>query len=280
MFSGAMPRVLTSSCSATFLSSRPCIRCVIFRSFMRFSVSGELRPVMTATVIPAAISCFSPSPSRILNPLSSSPFALKWILPSLMMPSTSRATSLMPAAFPSRDSGQSFCSGLFSSSIMMPLICSLDHASAKKVVHIDCTNQGAVCIGYRQGTDFKAFHHVKRFCRQLVWLDGSAVACHHVSNRGDVYIYRFIQSAAQVPIGENACHGAIGIHHCGHAKSLTGNFKQGSAQCRVFIDDGYTIAGVHYVRHPEQQLAAKAAAGVGECKIFCAEAPRLQQGNG
>src|SRR5690554_4744783 len=142
------------------------------RSFIRRSVRGEWRPVITAMSIPAAMACFMPRPSRILNALISSPLAENSREPSVMTPSTSSTSKETDAAISAR------CAGNPGANVIS------DHPCPQQIVHIDGSDKLIIPVQHRQGVDLQFFHHMQCFSGELVIMDNPPVARHNVPDQG------------------------------------------------------------------------------------------------
>src|SRR5712671_6685394 len=87
----AWPRRLSK---AVLLSPAPCSTSVMPSSAARTSTARERRAESMATSTPLSFSIFSPWPSRALNAFNSAPVSLKYRVPSVSTPSTSKIINL------------------------------------------------------------------------------------------------------------------------------------------------------------------------------------------
>src|SRR5690554_395596 len=147
-------------------------------------------------------------------------------------------------------------------------------------MHVDGANQVAVVVGDGQGIDLHLFHDVQCLGRQVVSLNGFAVAGHDVPDRSVVNVDRFVQGPAQVAIGKYAGQMPLGVHDGGHAQPFTADLQQGAAEGGGFRNFGNLVAGMHDVRNPQQQAPSQTAARVREGKVFGTEASNFQQNYG
>src|SRR5258708_18287431 len=81
---------------AVLLSPAPCSTSVMPSSAARTSTARERRAESMATSTPLSFSIFSPWPSRALNAFNSAPVSLKYRVPSVSTPSTSKILNLTP----------------------------------------------------------------------------------------------------------------------------------------------------------------------------------------
>src|SRR5258706_10485448 len=227
-------------------------------SFARSATILDFRPDSSAVTMPLAASIFSPSPSRILKAFISSPRSLRYKLPSVNTPSTSKMASRMRCA---RAISRLFIAQSSGNGARLGVTARSDDLRAHQIVRVQRAHKILVRINYQQLRYLVLLHEVGRFRGKLLRPYEARIGRHQFVQAHRTHVASLFQGAPQIAIGENAEDALRTPRDGRHSHAFLRDFENRLGERCGFRYARHRVSFTHDVVHMGEQAAAQAAAG-------------------